>query len=108
VNWFRTDDQGEYIWPGFGENIRVLKWIIDRVDNRVGARKTPIGLLPETKDFDMTGLHIPKEKMEKLFAVDKAEWQEEVKDVEKFFAQFGSHLPKAMAEECEKLKKAFC
>ncbi|MFA6379277.1 MAG: phosphoenolpyruvate carboxykinase domain-containing protein, partial [Candidatus Omnitrophota bacterium] len=106
VNWFRTDDKGGYIWPGFGENIRVLKWIVDRVHDRAGAKETPIGLVPELKDFDMTGLHIPAEKMEQLFSVDKMQWQEEVKDVEKFFAQFGSHLPKAMAEECAKLKKA--
>jgi len=106
VNWFRTDDKGEYIWPGFGENIRVLKWIIDRVDNRAGAKETPIGLLPEIKDLDMTGLHIPCDKIEKLFSIDKSEWLEEVNDIEKFFGQFGSHLPKAMADECAKLKKA--
>jgi phosphoenolpyruvate carboxykinase (GTP) len=76
------------------------------VNNRAKAKETPIGLVPELKDLDMTGLHIPKDKMEQLFSVDKAQWQEEVKDIEKFFAQFGSHLPKAMAEECTKLKKA--
>lgn len=105
VNWFRTDDKGEYIWPGFGENIRVLKWIVDRVNKRAGARETPIGLVPELKDFDMTGLHIPEEKMKQLFAVKKEEWQEEALDIEKFFAQFGSRLPKAMMDECKKLKE---
>jgi len=106
VNWFRVDDKGDYIWPGFGENIRALKWMIDRVNNRVGARKTPIGLLPEIKDLDMTGLHIPQDKMEQLFAIDNAGWQEEAKDIEKFFGQFGSRLPKAMTEECSKLAAA--
>ncbi len=107
VNWFRANEQGEYIWPGFGENIRVLKWIVDRVNDRVGVRETPIGFLPQVKDLDMTGLHIPADKLEQLFSVDKAQWQDEVKDIEKFFAQFGHHLPKAMADECAKLKKAF-
>ncbi len=107
VNWFRTDDQGEFVWPGFGENIRVLKWMIDRASGRVGARQTPIGLLPELKDLDMAGLHIPQEKMEKLFAVDPNEWREEVRDIEKFFHEFGDRLPKPMAEECSKLAKAF-
>ena len=106
VNWFRVDDKGDYIWPGFGENIRALKWMIDRVNNRVGARKTPIGLLPEIKDLDMTGLHIPQDKIEQLFAIDNAGWQEEAKDIEKFFGQFGSRLPKAMTEECSKLVAA--
>ncbi|HOD12991.1 MAG TPA: phosphoenolpyruvate carboxykinase (GTP) [Candidatus Omnitrophota bacterium] len=107
VNWFRVDDQGEFVWPGFGENIRVLKWMIDRASGRVGARQTPIGLLPELKDLDMAGLHIPQEKMEKLFAVDPDGWREEVRDIEKFFHEFGDRLPKAMAEECAKLAKAF-
>lgn len=107
VNWFRMDDQGEFVWPGFGENIRVLKWMIDRANGRVGARQTPIGLLPELKDLDMAGLHIPQKKIEKLFAVDPNEWREEVKDIEKFFHEFGDRLPKSMAEECSKLAKAF-
>ncbi|MCX5680805.1 MAG: phosphoenolpyruvate carboxykinase domain-containing protein, partial [Candidatus Omnitrophica bacterium] len=106
VNWFRTNDKGEYLWPGFGENIRVLKWIIDRVNNRIGAKETPIGFVPELKSFDTTGLHTPAEKLQELFAVKTGEWQEEAKDIEKFFAQFGSRLPKAMAEECAKLTKA--
>lgn len=105
VNWFRTNDKGEYLWPGFGENIRVLKWVIDRVNNRVGAQETPIGLIPDLKSFDTTGLHLPTENLKELFAVKTSEWQEEAKDIEKFFAQFGSHLPKALMDECKNLTK---
>src|SRR3989338_5185486 len=57
VNWFRVDDQGKFIWPGFGENIRVIKWIIDRVNNKVGAKETPIGLIPDLKDLELNGLN---------------------------------------------------
>jgi phosphoenolpyruvate carboxykinase (GTP) len=93
VNWFRTDENGVFIWPGFGDNIRVLKWIIDRVNNRVSARETPLGLVPHLKDVDMTGLDIPKEKMENLFAINPGEWQQELHEINTFLSQFGDHLP---------------
>ncbi|OHB67683.1 MAG: hypothetical protein A2Y77_04800 [Planctomycetes bacterium RBG_13_62_9] len=93
VNWFRTDDQGKFIWPGFGDNIRVLKWVLARVNGRVSAKETPIGLVPNAADIDMSGLSIPKEKMEKLFEVDRQGWQAEVQDIDKFLNQFGDHLP---------------
>jgi phosphoenolpyruvate carboxykinase (GTP) len=105
VNWFRTDDQGQFIWPGFGENIRVIKWILDRVNGRVGARETPIGLIPHTGDLDTSGLDIPKEKMEQLFEVDRDGWQAELQDVDKFFAQFGDHLPAEMRRHRDALAK---
>ena len=64
VNWFRTDDRGKFIWPGFGDNMRVLKWVIDRVTGAVPARETPAGLVPRVEDFDMTGLDMPKDRLE--------------------------------------------
>ena len=93
VNWFRTDENGKFIWPGFGDNIRVIKWILDRVNGRVGARETPIGLVPNVADLDMSGLNIAKEKMEKLFEVDRQGWQAELQEIDQFLGQFGDHLP---------------
>ncbi len=104
VNWFRQDEEGSFLWPGFGENIRVLKWIIDRINNKAGARTTPIGLIPRPEDLDLKGLEIPKEKMKKLFEVNLTEWKTELEDVRKFLGQFGSHLPRELWEELEKLE----
>ncbi len=104
VNWFRTDEQGQYIWPGFGENIRVLKWIVDRVNGKVGARETALGLVPELKDLDLGGLKITADKMTKLLEVNPADWRQELDDTEKFFSQFGGHLPPEMQQELRKAK----
>jgi len=101
VNWFRVDDNGEFIWPGFGENIRVFKWIVDRVDSRVQAKETPIGLIPYLEDLDYAGLNIPKDKLKKLFEVKFEAWQSELNDVKKFFNQFGERLPEEMLQECK-------
>jgi phosphoenolpyruvate carboxykinase (GTP) len=105
VNWFRTNDEGKYLWPGFGDNIRVLKWIVERVNNKVSSKETAIGLLPEIKDLDLTGLNIPQEEIAKLFEVNSEEWTPELKDIEKFLEQFGSRLPQEMREEYKKLSR---
>ena len=104
INWFRTDENGKFIWPGFGDNIRVFKWIIDRINNRVQAQETPIGLIPHTKDLDLTGLNISAENLKRLFAVDPDEWKREAFDIEKFFSGFGARTPKALYDELEKMK----
>ncbi|MDP2912737.1 MAG: phosphoenolpyruvate carboxykinase (GTP) [Candidatus Omnitrophota bacterium] len=104
VNWFRTDEKGRYLWPGFGENIRVLKWIIDRVNSRVGAKETPIGLVPHLKDFSLDGLNISKESLEKLFDVDADEWRKEAGDIEEFYKKFGARIPKEIWTELHSLK----
>ncbi|MGE5294097.1 MAG: phosphoenolpyruvate carboxykinase (GTP) [Solirubrobacterales bacterium] len=93
VNWFRTDENGKFIWPGFGDNIRVIKWVLDRVNGRVGARETPVGLVPNTADLDTSGLNIAKEKMEKLFEIDRPGWHTELQQIDAFLGQFGDHLP---------------
>ena len=103
VNWFRTDENGKFIWPGFGENIRVLKWIIDRANNRVGAKETPLGLIPEMKDLNLEGLNIPREKIDRLFEIDNVQWQAELQDIEKFLVQFGSHTPAELWQEYKAL-----
>lgn len=105
VNWFRVDEDGKFIWPGFGENIRVLKWIVDRAHNRVSAKETPIGLLPNINDLNLEGLNVPREKLETLFEVKSAEWKPEAEDVRKFFEQFGDRLPREMWQEYEALSK---
>ncbi len=103
VNWFRVDEAGKFIWPGFGDNIRVLKWILDRANNRVGARETPIGLVPNTADLDTSGLKIPKEKMDKLFEVDRPGWQTELQEIDAFLGQFGDHLPAGIRRQRDTL-----
>jgi phosphoenolpyruvate carboxykinase (GTP) len=105
VNWFRTDEEGKFMWPGFGQNIRVLKWIIERAAGRGAARKTPIGYVPEVDGFDMTGLDIPRSTMEKLFAVEPAEWRAEVEDTRKFYEQFGDRMPRELWAQYEELVK---
>jgi len=99
VNWFRTDDSGEFLWPGFGENIRVLKWVVDRVNNRVGAEKTPIGFIPHLEDLDLSGLVMERAKLKRLFEVNPEEWKVELEDVKKFLSQFGDRLPQELWEE---------
>lgn len=104
VNWFRQDENGKYMWPGFGDNIRVLKWMIDRVHKKVGGRTTPIGTIPNLEDLDMRGLDIPKEIMEKLFGTDMSCWKEELQGVREFLSQFETHMPKEIWEELKNLE----
>lgn len=104
VNWFRTDDDGQFIWPGFGDNIRVLKWIVDRVNNRVQAKETPLGFIPNLADLNLQGLDIPQDMIEKLFEINPGQWQQEITDIEKFFGQFAERLPKEMRQELNDLK----
>ncbi|MFH1406693.1 MAG: phosphoenolpyruvate carboxykinase (GTP) [Candidatus Omnitrophota bacterium] len=105
VNWFRVDGTGEFIWPGFGENIRVLNWVVDRVNNRVGARETPIGLLPNINEIELSGLNIAKNNLEKLFEINHKEWAGEIGEIEKFFNQFGERMPKEISGELNELKR---
>ena len=94
VNWFRKDDEGNFLWPGFGDNMRVLLWILDRCEGKADAVESPIGLLPTTDDIDTTGLSISKEQLADLLSVDKKVWMEDVENQEQYFAQFGDRLPK--------------
>jgi phosphoenolpyruvate carboxykinase (GTP) len=105
VNWFRQDEQGNFLWPGFGENLRVLEWIIDRCRARVRAVETPIGFIPKVEDIDLSGLNLTSGDMEKLLAIDKAEWQEELKGHKEFFKIFDKRLPKEIWDEYRALEK---
>ncbi|MDP1853707.1 MAG: phosphoenolpyruvate carboxykinase (GTP) [Candidatus Omnitrophota bacterium] len=99
VNWFRADAEGKFIWPGFSDNIRVLKWIVDRVNNRVGAQKTPIGFMPHLKDLNLEGLNIPENDLRKLTEVDVGEWHGEIKEIKDFLDKFGRNMPDEIWQE---------
>ena len=101
VNWFRTDENNKLLWPGFGENLRVLEWILDRCNNKVEAVKTPIGYIPRPSDIDMTGLELSEGALERLLEIHKEDWLEELKGIKKFFKQFKKDLPSELWEEFE-------
>ncbi|MBI2986084.1 MAG: phosphoenolpyruvate carboxykinase (GTP) [Deltaproteobacteria bacterium] len=103
VNWFRKSPEGKWLWPGFGENSRVLKWMCERLEGKAGARKTPIGYLPGEGDLDLAGLNLPSENIKELLRVDLAAWKAEVPDIEKFFAQFGDRLPERLKRQLREL-----
>ncbi len=104
VNWFRKTPDGRWLWPGYGENSRVLKWMCERVDGKVGARWTPIGLLPNEGDLDLTGLDIEPDHLRELLRVDVDAWRAEVPDIERHFAQFGDRLPKRLQHQLHALQ----
>ncbi len=106
VNWFRRDETGRFLWPGFGENLRVLRWIIDRCEDRVGATETPIGFLPEPEDLDTSGLDVSPETLEQLLAVDLTQWRAEIEDIGKYLAGFGARLPARLAAERQRVADA--
>ena len=109
VNWFRKDENGKFMWPGFGDNMRVLKWIIDRVHNRVGAQEGPVGMMPYYKDIDLHGLDYTEEKFKKLMSIDKAEGLKDTEDMAKYFRPFveQQRLPKEFVSELSLLSLRF-
>lgn len=108
VNWFRRDDEGNFVWPGFGENMRVLDWIIDRCEDKVGARETAIGYIPFAEDINLEGIEdeIDLDTLKSILEVDKELWNEEGKGIEEFYDKFGSKLPQALKDQLEDLKSA--
>jgi len=105
VNWFRKSRDGKWLWPGFGENSRALKWMCERVDGKAEAQKTPIGYVPNEKDLDLRGLTLPSENIKELLRVDSETWKGEIPKMEKFFSQFGDRLPGRLRNQFEELKK---
>ncbi len=105
VNWFRKDENGRFIWPGFGENSRVLKWIVERCIGTASAVDTPIGHLPAPGSFDTEGLDIDPQIMEKLFAVDVDAWLSEIPGIKQHYAQFGTKIPQALVDEVDALEQ---
>jgi phosphoenolpyruvate carboxykinase (GTP) len=105
VNWFRTDAQGNFLWPGFGENVRVLKWILERVRGGGKAVETPIGWIPTPDGIEREGLDMSTSSLEELLQIDRADWENEIASQHKFFEQFGSRLPREIQEEHEALAR---
>ena len=108
VNWFRTDDNGDFIWPGFGDNLRVLEWILKRCEDKVDADEVEIGYVPKPEDIDLEGTDIDIKTLTDLVSIDKELWREEAEGVHEFYAKFGDKLPEKLKEELaileEKLK----
>jgi phosphoenolpyruvate carboxykinase (GTP) len=100
-----VDDNGKFLWPGFGDNMRVLKWIIDRTNGTVGARETPIGYVPEPEDMNFDGLRMSRKDQEKLFEVKPEEWRDELRDTKKFLDTFGRHIPYEIWQNYEKMDR---
>jgi phosphoenolpyruvate carboxykinase (GTP) len=105
VNWFRQDKAGKFLWPGFGENSRVLKWIFERCDGKVHAKETPIGRVPEVADLDIKGLDMPAANVAELLSVDLDGWLAELPLIKEHFAHFGSHLPEGLNAEVKALEQ---
>lgn len=106
VNWFRQDENGDFMWPGFGDNMRVLDWILDRCEGKVEAQETAIGYVPYAKDINIKGADVTPETLDKLLYVDKARWGAEAEEIEKYYDDnFGDKLPKEIRENLEVLKE---
>ena len=105
VNWFRTDDNGNFIWPGFGDNMRVLMWILDRCEGKVDAEMTAIGYIPKAEDINVEGLNdVTLDTIKELLTVDKASWLEDVENIKEFYAQVGDRVPATLYDELAALE----
>jgi phosphoenolpyruvate carboxykinase (GTP) len=105
VNWFRTSRDGRWLWPGFGENSRVLQWMCRRVAGEVGAKESPIGNMPLDGDLDLSGLDISPEDLAELMAVDRAAFRNDLADAEAFLAKFQDKVPPRLKLQLEALKE---
>ncbi|HEY3280803.1 MAG TPA: phosphoenolpyruvate carboxykinase (GTP) [Armatimonadota bacterium] len=105
VNWFRKGDDGKFLWPGYGDNVRVLKWIAERVEGTADAEETPIGYVPKADALYLDGLNLDPETLKQLLSVNSDAWKAELEGIDTFFAKIGDRLPKALLEEREKLAK---
>jgi phosphoenolpyruvate carboxykinase (GTP) len=103
VNWFRQDRNGRFMWPGFGENLRVLRWIADRCEGKVDALETPIGLLPRKQDLDISGLNMDSSTLETLLSIDPAAWRQEVDAIGKYLDEFGGRVPSQLRDELKRV-----
>jgi phosphoenolpyruvate carboxykinase (GTP) len=104
VNWFRRGGDGRFLWPGFGENSRVMKWIVDRIEQKAGGKTTPIGIVPTADDLDLSGLDVDAADVDEALAVNAAEWREEIPLIEEWFEFVGEKLPTGIKDEFDALK----
>ena len=104
VNWFRKDANGTFVWPGFGDNSRVLKWIVDRLNGHDAATATAIGNVPTTDALDLSGLSLTDEQLELLLTVDNEAWRDEADKIEQDYAKFGDRLPQPLVEQLRELR----
>jgi phosphoenolpyruvate carboxykinase (GTP) len=105
VNWFKKESSGKFMWPGFRDNSRIIKWMLDRIKHRVPAKETPVGLMPFVNDLDLNGLELPAGTVEKLFEINRDEWAREAGEIEAFYGQFGDRLPEELVKQLHELKK---
>jgi phosphoenolpyruvate carboxykinase (GTP) len=105
VNWFRKGDAGKFLWPGFGENSRVLKWIFERCEGRASAEETPIGLVPSPAALDTDGLEMTSQDLQELLRVDAKGWKDELPSIREHYASFGSKLPQGLRDELDELER---
>ncbi|MGH3564137.1 MAG: phosphoenolpyruvate carboxykinase domain-containing protein, partial [Mycobacterium sp.] len=104
VNWFRRGAEGQFLWPGFGENSRVLKWIVDRVEGKSSGQSTPIGTVPDADDLDLTGLDVDPAAVAQALMVDADEWRKELPLIEEWFEFLGENLPTGLRDELDALR----
>jgi phosphoenolpyruvate carboxykinase (GTP) len=107
VNWFRKDENGKFMWPGFRDNSRIIKWMIDRIEGKVSVEEKELGLFPKLEDIDLSNLDISEETMEKLLSVSEDEWKKEIPTIEEFYSKFGDRMPKELKNKLDELKKKF-
>jgi phosphoenolpyruvate carboxykinase (GTP) len=107
VNWFRKGAGGNFLWPGYGENVRVLKWILERVEGRGAAHETPIGYVPARGGLTLDGMNISDDSLNELLRVNPADWETELEDAKQFLMKFGARLPREIREQHAKLSKRF-
>jgi phosphoenolpyruvate carboxykinase (GTP) len=105
VNWFRTGPEGRLLWPGYGENLRVLRWAIARVHGETGAEETPIAYLPHPRDIDVTGINVSQAALKDLLAVDRDGWLKTAENQREFFRKFGDRMPREIWQENEALTR---
>jgi phosphoenolpyruvate carboxykinase (GTP) len=105
VNWFRKDENGKFLWPGYGENSRVLKWIFERAEGTAGAVSTPIGMMPRPEDLDLSGLSVSPEAISELLRVDREAWSREAEAIGVYYQMYGDRLPSALIDELNALKR---
>ena len=104
VNWFRTDENGSFIWPGFGDNLRVLEWILQRAQDRIGCEETEIGLLPKAEDIDIEDCDIDEKTLQSILNVEKEYWLDDIKSIEELYNKFGDRVPATLVKEVKDME----